>query len=182
MVVIVWAGWKGRAGQLWAWIYTAVTDCRDRISRAKNRAVCIRRSKKLAGACAFACTRARIYPGWAGTMTAFTMLTDAMEATARRAPLISPPSAPPLLVRTDVLLSHRLQRVYNNRPSWFSSHHIRCFDRVLRGWFARWLVGVRIVGRIFRMDRKSCLLQYWTSFISNVKYFCKIIFHFLSLF
>lgn len=38
-------------------IYTAVTDCRDRISRAKNRTLCIRRSKKLAGACASACAR-----------------------------------------------------------------------------------------------------------------------------
>lgn len=91
-------------------IYTAVTDCRDRISRAKNRALrksagprswlrgmCIRMHSPLPW------THEPAYisqaQGWDGTMTAFTMFTDAMEAAARRAPLISPtsPSPSPLL-------------------------------------------------------------------------------------
>lgn len=68
-----------------------------------------------------------------------------------------PPLPPSLLVRTDVLLSHRLQlgNLYNNRPARFSSHH--CFEGVLefKGIFRGWRKFARrcAIVRIFRTEK-----------------------------
>lgn len=76
MVVIVWAGWKGRTGQLWTWIYTAWPWLTAGTVFLEQKTMLP--AKKLAVACAFACTRAgsRVGPAysarWASTMTAFT--------------------------------------------------------------------------------------------------------------
>lgn len=80
----------------------------------------------------------------------------------REGPRLYPRHRPPLyLLELMFYLATDCNACTTRRPSWFSSHHIRgdAFDRVLRGWFARWLVGVRIVGRIFRMDRKQRVLS-----------------------
>lgn len=59
MIVIVWAGWKGRAGQLWAWIYTrpwltaGTVFLGQKIGRCASPPV----QEAGCGACASACTR-----------------------------------------------------------------------------------------------------------------------------
>lgn len=136
-------------------IYTAVTDCRDRISRAKNRALrksagprswlrgmCIRMHSPLP----WTHEPAYIYPRPRDETAQWQLsrCSPMQWKRQREGPRLYPRHRPPpllfsLLVRTDVLLSHRLQlgNLYNNRPSWFSSHHyfegVLEFEGILRG-------------------------------------------------
>lgn len=91
----------------------AVTDCRDRISEAKNHAAAGPRSWPVA--CAFACTRAgsRVRPAYPSEMSQHN---DSFhrgpthvlhDANASVGPCLSPTSDP--LVRADVLLGQNLR-------------------------------------------------------------------------
>lgn len=155
MIVIVWAGWKGRAGQLWAWIYTrpwltaGTVFLGQKIGRCASPPV----QEAGCGACASACTRRclehtspHIYPRPRDETAQWQLsrCSPMQWKRQREGPRLYPRHRPPpllfsLLVRTDVLLSHRLQlgNLYNNRPSWFSSHHyfegVLEFEGILRG-------------------------------------------------
>lgn len=112
MVVIVWAGWKGRTGQLWTWIYTAwpwltagtvFLEQKTMLPvQEAGRSMCIRMHTR------WFARRTRIFSEMSQHNDSFheePTFVDAMKATARRVCLL--PSSNPL-VRADVLLKPRL--------------------------------------------------------------------------
>lgn len=136
------------------------------------------RSKKLAGACAFACLAhepAYIHkPGMRRHNDSFHDVHRCNGSDSAKGPAYIPDIGPPTpsllssLVRTDVLLSHRLQLV---QQRWFSSHHY--FSREYSSLKVFWEVGGSLMMVSVCVYVCVCILLHWTYYFRIISLIMK---------